>query len=194
MCSTTIINIFIIVIICCPMLNCMIHYNVCNDKGKYWTILWASGNYCGRLNLVIPIANRLLALKLKCIPWVCLEPIFESIANLYREYIIFCTEGNLPIGSITIMKQHITTSNLAIYKPRKDQCDTCTAYNAGNVDENEYQEHIKKKEEAKAERKRDNELAEKDDAVIVLYIDLQKVLLSPSLQTSACYCKSTQFT
>ena len=34
----------------------MKHYNVCNDKGKYWTILWASGNYCGRLDLVIPIA------------------------------------------------------------------------------------------------------------------------------------------
>ena len=33
----------------------------------------------------------------------------------------------------------------AIYKPRKDRCDTCTAYNAGNVDENEYQDHIKKK-------------------------------------------------
>ena len=119
---------------------------------------------------------------------VYLEPIFESIAHLYREYRRFCTEGNLPIGSITIMKQHIAISNLAIYKPRKDQCDTCTAYNAGNVDENEYQEHIKKKKkEARAEKKRDNELAEKDDAVIVLYIDLQKVLLSPSLQTSACY-------
>ena len=31
------------------------------------------------------------------------------------------------------MKQHIATSNFAIYKPRKDRCDTCTAYNAGNV-------------------------------------------------------------
>ena len=31
------------------------------------------------------------------------------------------------------MKQHIDTSNFAIYKPRKDRCDTCTAYNAGNV-------------------------------------------------------------
>ena len=31
------------------------------------------------------------------------------------------------------MKQHIDTSNFAIYKPRKDRCDTCTAYNARNV-------------------------------------------------------------
>ena len=88
------------------------------------------------------------------------------------------------------MKQHIATSNFAIYKPRKDRCDTCTAYNAGNVDENEYQEHIKKKKEAMPEKKRENELAEKDDTVILLYIDLQKVPLSPSLQASACYYKS----
>ena len=41
-----------------------------------------------------------------------------------------------------------------------------------------------------AENKRENELAEKDDAVILLYIDLQKVPLSPSLQASACYYKN----
>ena len=58
MCCTIILNIFIIVIfIGCPTLNCMIHYNVCNDKGKYCAILWASGNYCGRLDLVIPLAH-----------------------------------------------------------------------------------------------------------------------------------------
>ena len=57
MCGTIILNIFIIVINACPILNCMIHYNVCNDKGKYCAILWASGNYCGRLVLEIPLAQ-----------------------------------------------------------------------------------------------------------------------------------------
>ena len=45
-------------------LNCMIHYNVCNDKDKYWTILWASGNYCGQVDLVIPIAHQAIGFKL----------------------------------------------------------------------------------------------------------------------------------
>ena len=67
---------------------------------------------------------------------------------------------------------------------------THASHNAGNVDENEYQEHIKKRKKAMAEKKRENELAEKDDTVILLYIDLQKVPLSPSLQASACYYKS----
>ena len=43
-CCTIIINIFIIVIICCPILKCM-------------TILWTSGNYCGRLGAHPAIAK-----------------------------------------------------------------------------------------------------------------------------------------
>ena len=43
-CCTIILNIFIIVIIGCPILNCMIHYYICNDKGKYCAILWAVGS------------------------------------------------------------------------------------------------------------------------------------------------------
>ena len=63
-CCTIILNIFIIVIIGCrPILNCMIHYNVCNNKGKYCAILWASGNYCGRLDLVIPLAHMAIGIK-----------------------------------------------------------------------------------------------------------------------------------
>ena len=41
----------------------MIHYNVCNDKGRYCAILWASGNYCGRLDLVIALAHRASGFK-----------------------------------------------------------------------------------------------------------------------------------
>ena len=48
----------------------------------------------------------------------------------------------------------------------------------------------RRRKEAMAEKKRENELAEKDGAVILFYIDLQKVPLSPSLQASACYYKS----
>ena len=52
-----------IVIIGCPILNSMIHYNVSNDKGKYCAIQWANGNYCGRLDPVIPLAHRAIGFK-----------------------------------------------------------------------------------------------------------------------------------
>ena len=66
-CCTIILDIFIIqiVIIGCPIFNCMIHYNVCNAKGKYCAILWDSGNYCGRLELVIPLAHWAIGSKIK---------------------------------------------------------------------------------------------------------------------------------
>ena len=43
----------------CPILNCMIHNNACNDKGKYCAILRASGNYCVRLELAHPAIGAL---------------------------------------------------------------------------------------------------------------------------------------
>ena len=61
--SKSLLDIFIIVIIGCPILNCMIHYNVCNEKGKYCAILGASGNFCGRLELVIPLAHWAIGFK-----------------------------------------------------------------------------------------------------------------------------------
>ena len=30
-----------------------IHYNIYNDKHKYLTVMWARGNYCGLLDLII---------------------------------------------------------------------------------------------------------------------------------------------
>ena len=42
-CCRIILDIFIIVIMGCPILNCMIHYNVYIEKGKYCAILWAIG-------------------------------------------------------------------------------------------------------------------------------------------------------
>ena len=52
-CCTIILDIFIIVIIGYPILNCMIHYIVCNATGKYGAILWASGNYCGPVEIIV---------------------------------------------------------------------------------------------------------------------------------------------
>ena len=42
---------------------CMIHCNVCNDRGKYCAIMWSSGNYCGLLDLDNPLAHQAIGLK-----------------------------------------------------------------------------------------------------------------------------------
>ena len=64
----------------------------------------------------------------------------------------------------------------------KDQCDICTAHAAGNVNENIYNGHIKAKEDARAEKMKDNKSLADNVDLVLLYIDVQKVLLAPQLQ------------
>ena len=78
----------------------------------------------------------------------------------------------------------------SINSPKKDQCDICTSYNTANITEEEHKQHILLKTEARLEKNRDNEIALNDESTVVLYIDLQKVLLSRSIQASAVYYKT----
>ena len=78
----------------------------------------------------------------------------------------------------------------SIYSPKKDQCDICTSYNTANITEEEHKQHILLKTEERLEKNRHNEIALNDEFTVVLYIDLQKVLLSPSIQASAVYYTS----
>ena len=60
MCCTIIFNIFIIVIIGCPILNCMIHYNV----ALYVMINANIAQFCGPVEIIVgggsgkPLAHR----------------------------------------------------------------------------------------------------------------------------------------
>ena len=49
--------------------------------------------------------------------------------------------------------------NLALFKPRKDQCDVCVAHEAGNITDEVWAEHRQKKDQARDEKNRDKEHA-----------------------------------
>ena len=66
--------------------------------------------------------------------------------------------------------------NLSLFSPRKDQCDTCSAYKTNNLSEEENHLHIKKKD-GKAKE------IDKEEKKWVFTIDLHAVLLSPRIQT-----------
>ena len=67
----------------------------------------------------------------------------------------------------------------SLCQPKKDQCDICTAHTAGNVNDDMYNNHIKAKEDARAEKMKDNKSLADNDDLVLLYIDVQKVLLAP---------------
>lgn len=119
-----------------------------------------------------------------------LEPIWQSKQKLYREYIQYMTDAGkseLKV-SLKLFLAEFESMNLALFSPKKDQCDFCCAYNVGNVLEADYREHVEKKDSARAEKSRDKALT--DTATKVFTFDLQAVLLSPALKASALYYKT----
>jgi hypothetical protein len=49
----------------------------------------------------------------------------------------------------------VKEKNLAFQQLKKDRCDKCIMYETGNLDEDNYQDHIKKKENARKEKEND---------------------------------------
>ena len=62
--------------------------------------------------------------------------------------------GNV-IVSRQVFMDEFHGANLAVFHPRKDQCDTCVAFKEGNLSENDYLAHRAKKEKAQTEKTKD---------------------------------------
>ncbi|CAG5059857.1 unnamed protein product [Parnassius apollo] len=72
--------------------------------------------------------------------------------------------------------------NLSLFSPKKDLCDICESYKAGNVSDIDYKTHRDKKDEARKELAK--EIFTEHE---VLTMDLQSVLLSPRSNVSPLY-------
>lgn len=81
----------------------------------------------------------------------------------------------------------LEVQKISIFKPRKDQCDTCVAHKEGNLYEEDYQVHISKKNEAREAKKK--AISEDSNYHCVATMDLQSVQLCPKLLVSAQYYK-----
>lgn len=79
--------------------------------------------------------------------------------------------------------------NIALFQPKKDACDYCCSYKAGNVREEDYHRHVELKNLGRSEKTKDKELA-KLGQVHTTTADLQAVKLCPFLSASALYFKT----
>lgn len=88
-----------------------------------------------------------------------LEPIWQSRQGIYREYIKYLSENGKQTFKVSATKFNTLFDeiNLALFSPKKDQCDLCCAYTVGNVLEQDYNDHVVKKNAARAEKSRDKE-------------------------------------
>ncbi|VDI73103.1 Hypothetical predicted protein [Mytilus galloprovincialis] len=121
---------------------------------------------------------------------VYLEPVFQTISELHREYRKEAQKDESPVISRSLFHNILDELNISLFQPRKDQCDTCCGYEAGNINKVMYDQHIVKKEAARAEKNKDKEAALTKDDMKVISLDLQALLMCPLLKASAMYYKT----
>ncbi|CAM4665805.1 unnamed protein product [Leuciscus chuanchicus] len=117
-----------------------------------------------------------------------LEPVFQSMADLYAEYCRAAAEKNATPLSRQVFTDEFKRLNLGLYHPKKDQCNICCAFKTGNLPDDEWQHHLLRKEEARAEKLSDK--SKDSNNTMVLCMDLQALLLCPKLKASALYYKT----
>lgn len=118
-----------------------------------------------------------------------LEPIIQSKSHLFKIYKQKCGEDGFQAVCRRKFFALFDDQNLSIHHPKKDRCDVCCSYEAGNLGEDEYKIHIKNKEDARAEKRTDKANAQEGKCHVIT-MDVQSVLLSPVLNASALYYKT----
>ena len=78
---------------------------------------------------------------------------------------------------------------MAIFAPRKDQCDQCVKFEQENLPTEDWEFYRNKKDQAQQAKAVDKELAIYEN-VLVTTMDLQAMLLSPSSKAAALYYKT----
>ncbi|KAK0138536.1 hypothetical protein N1851_024948 [Merluccius polli] len=112
---------------------------------------------------------------------------FIQVNHLHSQYKQTCAANGIQPLSRQVFSNTFKELNLSLFHPKKDQCDTCCAFKAGNIEAAVWEEHCVKKDEARAEKDRDKQLA--NNTTLVACMDLQGLLLCPKLQASALYYK-----
>lgn len=116
----------------------------------------------------------------------------KSIADLHRDYVNVCKQNHNQFVSYTTFYRLFTEEfNISFFTPKKDLCETCTAYDNAEKEEKislkeYYDQHLIEKELAREEKKNDKENA---NALVAVY-DLQAVFQLPKGNVSVFYYKS----
>lgn len=93
---------------------------------------------------------------------------------------------------VTYRRIFCSDYNLSFYKPKKDQCQSCIAYETRNAEktaeiEENYAAHLRRMDDCNAAKIRDKERAVEDDKFVSVTFDLQSVFQIPSSDVSPMY-------
>ncbi|KAF2901005.1 hypothetical protein ILUMI_05180 [Ignelater luminosus] len=110
-------------------------------------------------------------------------PVAQYFTRMYEVFLEWCRKNKKPAATRQVFTKLLSKEKIAIYTPRKDQCNTCCGYKVGTVGFEEYQKYLKRKDEARAAKNAAKKTA--SSAKLDLTMDLQSVLLCPKTLASA---------
>ena len=93
------------------------------------------------------------------------------------------------MASRKLFEDVLQDENIGLFQPKKDACDLCCSYKTGNITEQEYQQHVSRKDLARKEKALDK-IAAKNGTIHVITANLQAVKLCSYLTASALYFKT----
>lgn len=110
-----------------------------------------------------------------------------SKQNMYKLFKLWCSENERTATHLKAFKGILEENKISIFKPRKDQCDTCVGYKCGTVSVEVYNAH-RAKEQAGREAKATMKASANEDNLVIT-MDLQSVLTCPKVLASSSYYK-----
>ena len=113
------------------------------------------------------------------------------MSQLHQLYSKNCEENGTKPACRSLFSKIFHDMNLSLYHPRKDQCDTCCSYKAGNLPEEKWATHRRRKDSARDAKQKDKEMGmSAQSKTLVVTVDLQALLLCPRLEASALFYKT----
>ncbi|XP_039295862.1 uncharacterized protein LOC120354035 [Nilaparvata lugens] len=97
----------------------------------------------------------------------------------------WCKNKHIDPVSICTFSNKFEEGNLGLFRPKKDLCDRCESFKTGNLDSENYEAHILKKEESRMEKNNDKE----NKKYLTFTMDLQALLMCPKSTVSSLYYK-----
>lgn len=113
---------------------------------------------------------------------------FRTKADVYKDYCNYCSQNEVQAVSIFTFYKMFEKENLALYMPRKDQCDICVGFKCNQITVGDFDVHILNKNRAQHEKNLDKLEAEEGKRH-VFTMDAQAVKLCPNINASAIYFK-----
>ena len=116
-----------------------------------------------------------------------------TVMRMYQLYCQMCTSNDQRACSYEIYRRELKDMNIAIHKPKKDQCKSCIAFghklSPTDKDIEEHEVHLKRRKEAYNMKETMKKRAVIYKKTIAFTFDLEAVLYTPCSKVSTLFYK-----